>query len=47
MNEMVAADGETVAVARHLPDGQFGVRGLDTRSDCAATPVNGIETIRI
>ena len=45
MNEVVAADGETVAVATHLPYGQVGVRHLATGSDGCGTTVNGVHAI--
>ena len=44
---MVAADGEAVAVARHLPYGQFGVCGLHAGGYGASAPVYGVEAVGV
>ena len=45
VDEMVAADGERVAVARHHKDAQVGVGRLETRSDGVGTAVYAVETV--
>ena len=45
MDEMVAANGESVAVARDLPDGEIGIHHLGTRADGSGTSVNGLHGI--
>ena len=47
VDEMVSSDSEAVAVAGHLPNGQFGMACLHAGSDRTATTLNGIETVGI
>ena len=45
VNEVVAADGKTVTVARHLPYRQVGVCHLRTSGNRCGTSVDGVHTI--
>ena len=47
VDKMVSADSETVTVAGHLPDGQFRMARLHTRSNGSTAAMNSIETVRI
>ena len=42
---MVAADSEAVAVTGHLPNAEFGMRGLDTSGDSSSTAVDSVESV--
>ncbi len=47
MDEVVAADGESVSVARHLPDGQLRVGHLAACGNGGRTTVNGVHAVGI
>jgi hypothetical protein len=47
MDEMVAADGETVTVARDLPYGHLGISHLEACGDGCRTSVDGVEAIGV
>ena len=47
VDKVVATNSEAVAIARHLPYIEFGMTGLDTRSNSTSTTVDSVETIRI
>ena len=47
MDEVVAAYGESVAVARNLPDGQVGTRGLHSGGYRCGTPVDGVHAVGV
>ena len=47
MDEVVAADGESVAVAAHLPYGEFRIGNLATGGNGSGTSVNGVHAVGI
>src|ERR1044072_4266694 len=47
VHEVVAADGETVAVARHDPHAQLRVGSLDAGADGRGAPVNRVEAVDV
>ena len=47
VDEVVAANSQTVAIARYLPDTELGVHHLGTCSDSGSTTVNGLHGIGI
>ncbi len=47
MDEVVAANGESVAVAGHLPYGQIRIGYLATGGNGSGTSVNGVHPVRI
>jgi len=47
VDEMVAADGQSVAVAAHLPHGESRVHDLDARGHGCRTPVNGLHGVGV
>ena len=47
MDEVVAADCKTIAVATHLPYGHFRIGNLEAGGHCGCASVNGMETIGI
>ena len=46
MDEVVASDGQRVAVARRHPDREVGIGGLDARGDGVRTSVDAVEAER-
>ena len=47
MDKVVAADGESVAVAAHLPYGEFRIGNLATGGNGSGTSVNGVHAVGI
>jgi len=47
MKEVIAANGETVAIARHQPNGEFGVGDLDSCGNGRCSAMNGMKTISV
>jgi hypothetical protein len=47
MDEMIASDSQTVAIAGHLPDGQLRMACLHARSNRTTAAVDGIETVGV
>ena len=45
MDEMVTADGKTVAVAADLPDGEVRVGYLSSRGNGCRTAVDGLHSV--
>lgn len=47
VNKVVSADSQAIAIARHLPNGQFRMARLDARSDRATASVYGVESVGV
>ena len=47
MYEMVAADGEAVAVARHLPHCEVRTGGLESCGDGGRTTMDGVHAVGV
>ena len=47
MNEVVSADGQTVAVAAYLPNGEVWVSNLCAGGNCSRTSVYGLHGISL
>ena len=47
MDKVVAADGESVAVAAHLPYSEFRIGNLATGGNGSGTSVNGVHAVGI
>jgi hypothetical protein len=47
MKEVIAANGETVAIARHQPNGEFRVGDLHACGNGRCSSMNGMKTISI
>ncbi len=47
MDEVITADGETVAVAGNLPYGQLGIGGLDAGGDGGRTSMDGVHSVSV
>src|SRR5438477_8952834 len=46
VQHVVAADGQAVAIARHHPYVEIGIRELDTGGNRRRAPMHGVETVR-
>ena len=47
MDKVVATDGEAVAVARHIPNGEVGTSNLEACSDSQATTMDGVHAVGV
>ena len=47
VDKVVATNSEAVAIARHLPNIEFRMAGLNTRSDSTTTTVDGVKPVGV
>ena len=47
MDEVVASDGETVAVARNLPDGHVGIGEFEAGGYGCGAAMDGVEAVGV
>ena len=47
VDKVVATNSEAVAIARHLPNIEFGMASLDSCSDSTSTSVDGVKPVGV